>query len=107
MRKLKLHMQITVDGYVAGPNDELDWITFNQDKKLKQFTYDLTNSSDTILLGRKMTDGFIAYWEDVVKNQPENADFSLAKQMLLLKKLFSVRQLHLLRGKMYVLKVET
>lgn len=87
MRKLKLHMQITVDGFVAGLNGELDWMTFNQDKKLKQFTNDLTNSSDTILLGRKMTDGFIAYWEDVVKNQPENPDFSLAKQMVAFEKI--------------------
>jgi hypothetical protein len=29
MRKLKLQVQITVDGFVAGPNGELDWMTFN------------------------------------------------------------------------------
>jgi hypothetical protein len=25
-RKLILSMQITLDGYIAGPNDEADWI---------------------------------------------------------------------------------
>ena len=38
MRKLKLQMQITVDGYVAGPNGELDWMSFKfgNDNKLEQ-----------------------------------------------------------------------
>ncbi len=28
MRKLKLQMQVTVDGFVAGPNGKLDWMVF-------------------------------------------------------------------------------
>jgi len=31
MRKLKLQMQVTVDGYVAGPEGQLDWRTFDMD----------------------------------------------------------------------------
>ncbi len=31
MRKLKLQMQVTVDGYVAGPEGQLDWMTFDMD----------------------------------------------------------------------------
>lgn len=27
MRKLKLQMQITADGFVAGPDGQLDWMT--------------------------------------------------------------------------------
>lgn len=34
MRKLKLQVQITVDGYIAGPNGELDWMTFRRMKEL-------------------------------------------------------------------------
>lgn len=82
MRKLKLHMQITVDGFVAGQKGELDWMTFNQDDKLKAFTNELVDTSDTILLGRKMTEGFTAHWENVVNTQPENPDYSLAKKMV-------------------------
>jgi len=26
MRKLKLQMQITIDGFVAGPNGQQDWV---------------------------------------------------------------------------------
>ena len=28
MRKLKLQVQISVDGFIAGPNGEMDWITW-------------------------------------------------------------------------------
>ena len=75
MRKLKLQVQISVDGFVAGPNGELDWMTPNFDPKLIEFINALTDSSDTILLGRKMTDGFVNYWENVVNNQPDSPEY--------------------------------
>ena len=82
MRKVKLQMQMSLDGYVARPNGELDWMTWDQDDKLIQFINSLIDSSDTILLGRKMTDGFVSYWENVVNNKPDSPDFSLAKKMV-------------------------
>ena len=39
----------------------------------------ITDSSDTILLGRKMTDGFIKYWEAV---QPESPEYVFARRMV-------------------------
>ena len=68
MRKLKLQMQQTVNGYVAGPNGELDWMTWNWTDDIKQYVTDITDSIDTILLGRKMTDGFITHWDAAAKN---------------------------------------
>ncbi len=61
MRKLKLQVQVTVDGFVAGPNGELDWMAFKigHNDKLEGFIHELTDTSDTMLLGRKMTEGFI------------------------------------------------
>ena len=82
MRKLKLHMNMSLDGYVARPNGELDWMTWDQDDKLIEFIHSLIDSSDTILLGRKMTDGFINHWENVVNNKPDSPDFLLAKKMV-------------------------
>jgi hypothetical protein len=26
MRKLRLQVQMTIDGYIAGPNGEMDWM---------------------------------------------------------------------------------
>jgi len=86
MRKLKLQMQISVDGFVAGPECQLDWMTWNLDDKLKLFIHAVADSIDTILLGRKMTDGFNAHWEAIV-NKPEDESQILAKKMVNAKKI--------------------
>ncbi len=82
MRKLKLQMQITVNGFVAKPGGELDWMTWNWSDDIKTYVTDLTNSVDTILLGRKMTDGFISHWTDCVKNKPDSEEYPFAKKMV-------------------------
>lgn len=75
MRKLKLQMQMSVDGFIAGPNGELDWMLFNWDDVLIKYVTELTNSVDTIILGRKLAEGFIPYWKNVAADpeNPENA----------------------------------
>jgi dihydrofolate reductase len=78
MRKLKLQMQMSVDGYVAGPNGELDWMHGEWDDELIKYTGGLTNSIDTILLGRKMTDGFVSHWTNVMKNT-KDSEYKWAK----------------------------
>jgi dihydrofolate reductase len=93
MRKLKLQMQITVDGFVAGPNGELDWMTSDmEDDKLYQYVNFLTDSSDTILMGRKMTDEFVNYWTNVLKN-PESPEYAFAKKMVDIPKVVFTRTL--------------
>ncbi|QIP15317.1 dihydrofolate reductase family protein [Spirosoma aureum] len=99
MRKLKLQMQLSVDGYVAGPNGELDWMNFDQDSKLLALINSLTDSSDTILLGRKMTDGFVTYWENVVNNQPDSPEFSFAQKMVDTPKVVFSKTLKSIAGK--------
>ncbi len=81
MRKLKLQMQITVDGFVAGPEGQLDWMTWNMDEKLLAFINQLTDTSDTILLGRKMTEGFIKYWESAI-TKPDSPEYAFARKMV-------------------------
>ena len=81
MRKLKLQMQITVNGFVAGPNGELYWMTFNMDDKVIHYINSLTDSCDIILMGRKMTDGFVNYWTNVLKT-PESPEYEFAKKMV-------------------------
>jgi len=57
---------MSVDSYIAGPNGEMDWMVWNWDDKLKSYVFELTEHVDTIILGRKMTDGFVSYWSDVM-----------------------------------------
>lgn len=81
MRKLKLQMQITLDGYVAGPNGELDWITFEHDKKRGELVDQIADTSDILLLGQKMTDDFVNYWTSVL-DTPESPEYPFAKKMV-------------------------
>ena len=53
---------MTVDGYIAGPNGEMDWMSFNWDNELNQYVTDITGSVDCIILGRKLAQGFIPHW---------------------------------------------
>lgn len=68
MRKLKVQVQISIDGFIAGPNGEMDWMNFNWSDDLKQYVTELTSTIDTILLGRKLAEGFIPYWTESLKS---------------------------------------
>jgi dihydrofolate reductase len=84
MRKLKLQMQVTLDGFVGGPNGENDWVFIpgKQDPAALQATIDVAAACDTILAGRKMVAGFSAHWQDVADNQPDNPWNPFAKLMV-------------------------
>ncbi|MGX2995117.1 dihydrofolate reductase family protein [Streptomyces sp. JNUCC 64] len=73
MRKLKLQVQVTVDGYMAGPNGEMDWMTFPDGEDLTAYTTALTESFDTILLGRRLAEGFIPHWAAGPEGEPKEA----------------------------------
>jgi len=79
MRKLKLQMQMTLDGFVAGPEGQLDWVSREMDQDQLNSLNLLTQSIDTIVMGRKMAPGFSTYWENVVDNQPESPEYPYAK----------------------------
>jgi dihydrofolate reductase len=79
MRKLKLQVQMTLDGYIAGPNGEMDWMTFNWDDELKKYVEEITEPVDCIVLGRKLAEGFIPHWAAVAAN-PQGAEFTAGKK---------------------------
>jgi dihydrofolate reductase len=82
LRKLKLQVQMSVDGYIAGPNGEMDCMVWNWDDKLKNYVFELTEPVDTIILGRKMTDGFISYWSDIMMTKPDDPFYEFSKKMI-------------------------
>ncbi len=79
MRKLKLQVQMTVDGYIAGLNGEMDFMVWNWDDELKQYVTDITEPVDCIILGRKLAEGFIPYWATVAAN-PDDPEFTAGKK---------------------------
>jgi dihydrofolate reductase len=106
MRKLKLQVQITVDGFVGGPDGDLDWRVWDWDDKLKAFAYPLRDTSDTILLGRKMAQTFIPHFEETVNTlKPGNGDkalderFDYANRMVNMPKIVFTKTIKTLPGR--------
>lgn len=72
MRKLKLQMQMTINGYVAGLNGENDWMTWNPDDEFIEFMKLMLDTSDTLLLGRKTAESIIKFWTDTAEQNPSH-----------------------------------
>jgi dihydrofolate reductase len=71
MRKLKLQMQISIDGFNStGPNDEQKWVTWAWEE-IRKYVLDLFDSTDTILIGRKLAIDYIPYWQGVFENSDD------------------------------------
>lgn len=70
---------MTVDGFIGGPNGEMDWVTHNWDDALKQYVTEITEPIDCIVLGRKLAQGFIPYWASVAAN-PDDPQFTAGQK---------------------------
>ena len=81
MRKLRLQVQMSVNGCIAGPNGEMNWMVGLLDDELIKYAYKITESVDTILMGRKMTDVFISSWLEVM-NKPDDPWYAFSKNMI-------------------------
>jgi dihydrofolate reductase len=75
MRKLKLQVQVSVDGFVAGTNGEMDWMVLDWDDVLKNYVTEITEPVDCIILGRLLAQGFIPTWASMAKD-PETEAFA-------------------------------
>ena len=70
---------MTVDGYIAGQNGEMDFMIWNWDDELKNYVTEITEPVDCIVLGRKLAQGFIPHWATVAAN-PDDPEFSSGKK---------------------------
>jgi len=85
-------MQVTLDGFNStGSNDEQQWATWDLDG-IKQYVIDLLDTSDTILIGRKLAEGYIPYWQDVV-TKPEDPMYEFATRIVGAKKVVFTKTL--------------
>lgn len=75
MRKLKLQVQMSLDGFICGPNGEMDFVVWDWDEALKDYVTELTAPVDCIVLGRKLAEGFIPHWAGVAADpsHPEHS----------------------------------
>ena len=60
MRRVISLIHLSLDGYAAGPNDELDWISYDDD--LEQYAHSLHATTDAVIWGRRTYEGMASYW---------------------------------------------
>ncbi len=65
MRNIIVSMRVTLDGFIAGPNGEMDWMEEFFDEALANYESELQKTVDTTLFGRVTYQGFESYWPKV------------------------------------------
>jgi dihydrofolate reductase len=77
MRKMFLAMQTTLDGYAAGPNDEMEWLPpFDNEQLWKEAHAEMWNNLrnvDTMVLGRRTYQIWEKFWPAAGAN-PKSSD---------------------------------
>jgi dihydrofolate reductase len=92
MRKLKLQMQISIDGFNStGPIDEQKWVTWAWEE-IRKYVLELFDSTDTILIGRKLAIDYIPYWQGVFEN-PSDTMHEVATRIVATKKVVFTKTL--------------
>lgn len=73
MRQLIMFNMVTLDGFFAGPNGELDW--HNVDQEFNNFAIEQLKSADGLVFGRVTYQMMASYWptEAGVNDDPEVA----------------------------------
>jgi dihydrofolate reductase len=57
MRKIIASLQVSVDGFIDGPNGEMDWV-MEEDEEAWKYMFEMLSQVDTFILGRKMYPGY-------------------------------------------------
>jgi dihydrofolate reductase len=68
MRKIYLYMTMTFDGFLAGPNNELDWMLQIEDQELHKDILAIINAAQSGIIGYPTASGMIPYWSNVAKD---------------------------------------
>src|SRR6478736_4687123 len=74
MRNVIAFMHVSLDGFAAGPDGEMDWITM--DNEIFQDAIDLENTVDAAVYGRVTYHMMESYWPTVPSN-PASTELEL------------------------------
>ena len=94
MRKIITTMWVTLDGFIAGPNGEMDWIGEIYDDAMGKYESDLVSEADTLLLGRVTYQSFAGSWPHVPDNpNASEGEKAYARKLNAMRKLVFSRTL--------------
>lgn len=76
MRKLVLFLHASLDGFVEGPNGEMDigWISYDAD--LEKYAKEILSTADTVIWGRGTYQMMHSYWSSV-PSDPSATEYEL------------------------------
>lgn len=72
MRRIVVSMWITLDGYVAGPQDEMDWLA--PDGRMMEYETSLVTDAEALLLGRITHGDFAEAWPRIARDDSETPE---------------------------------
>jgi dihydrofolate reductase len=67
VRKIIMLNRVTLDGFFAGPNGEIDWFIPDSEIDKKLIEEGKAGTPDTVLFGRATYEMFESYWPEVAK----------------------------------------
>ena len=67
MRKIILQVAVSIDGFIEGPNGEIDWCFTDQDYGMKDFFKQI----DTLFMGRKTYELMLTMGDDATSGFPK------------------------------------
>jgi dihydrofolate reductase len=91
-RRLFVSMLVSLDGFIEGPNRELDWF-IDGDPQFEQYCDEMLDSVGLALYGRRSYELMLSYWPNAEANPRSPADLAFARKMNALPKLVVSRTL--------------
>jgi dihydrofolate reductase len=85
-------MVVSLDGYIEGPNRELDWFA-EDNPQFEQYADEMIDSVGVALYGRRAYELMLKYWPNAEVNPRSPADLSFARRMNALPKVVISRTL--------------
>lgn len=69
MRKIIMNLAVSLDGFIVGPNGELDWLTRDSTIDFADILNEILSDMDIIFYGRKSYDQWGNFWPEEESSQ--------------------------------------
>lgn len=91
-RRLYVSMIVSLDGFIAGPDGNLDWF-LDEDPVFEQYCDEMIDSVGLALFGRRSYELMVSYWPAAEEKPRSAADLAFARKMNALPKVVLSRTL--------------
>ncbi|HKY35545.1 MAG TPA: dihydrofolate reductase family protein [Polyangiaceae bacterium] len=91
-RRLYVSMLVSLDGFIEGPNRELDWFD-DGNPQFEQYCEEMIDSVDIALYGRRAYELMLSYWPAAETHPRSPQDLAFARRMNALPKIVLSRTL--------------